>query len=201
MARLSRLESQARTREQLLATARALFLRDGYFATSLDKVAEEAGYSKGAIYANFRSKNELCLAVIDDIRSEQAGQVAAALMSSADTEKRLSAFEDWAERVIGDAGWSNLEIEFATQLRHDPQLREAFAERGRALRARTAEAVTAAADQLGIALPMPAELISTALLSLGVGLGLQRTVDHDVSIKALSDSIRVLIGLSIPVTV
>jgi AcrR family transcriptional regulator len=40
-----------------------LFLRDGYAATSLEKVADEAGYSKGAVYSNFWNKDELCLAV------------------------------------------------------------------------------------------------------------------------------------------
>ena len=44
MPRLSRAASQARTRAQLIETARELFLRDGYFATSLDKVADAAGY-------------------------------------------------------------------------------------------------------------------------------------------------------------
>ena len=45
MARLTRAESQARTREQLIETAKLLFLRDGYSVTSLEKVADEDGYS------------------------------------------------------------------------------------------------------------------------------------------------------------
>ena len=54
--RLTRPESQARTRAELIATARDLFLSDGYAGTSLERVAEAAGYSKGAVYSNFASK-------------------------------------------------------------------------------------------------------------------------------------------------
>lgn len=76
MARLTRAESQARTREQLIETAKQLFLRDGYSVTSLERVADEAGYSKGAVYSNFRNKDELCLAVLDRIHDEQVALVA-----------------------------------------------------------------------------------------------------------------------------
>src|SRR6478672_12120515 len=76
MARLSRADSQRRTRRTLVRTARELFLRDGYFATSLERVAETAGYSKGAVYSNFRGKKELCLEVLDLIHSTKFAEVA-----------------------------------------------------------------------------------------------------------------------------
>src|ERR1700742_3268755 len=117
--RLTRAESQARTRTQLLRTARELFLRDGYLATSLDKVAEDAGFSKGAVYSNFRRKDELCLAVLDEIRAERAAEIAG-LLAAPDADERLRRFEEWAERVIGDPQWTALEFEFAVQARRDP---------------------------------------------------------------------------------
>jgi AcrR family transcriptional regulator len=62
--RYTREESQARTRAQLLRAADRLFLRDGYVATSLAAIAEEAGLTKGAVYSNFESKEDLFLAVL-----------------------------------------------------------------------------------------------------------------------------------------
>ena len=98
MPRLSRAASQARTRAQLIETARELFLRDGYFATSLDKVADAAGYSKGAVYSNFASKDELCLAVLDALLAERAAQIAAAGRPGASgSAGKLAAFEKWAD--------------------------------------------------------------------------------------------------------
>lgn len=68
--RYTREESQARTRAQLLRAADRRFLRDGYVATSLAAIAEEAGLTKGAVYSNFESKEELFLAVLQHAAAE-----------------------------------------------------------------------------------------------------------------------------------
>ena len=57
--RVTRAERQAQTRERLIEVAREMFLSDGYAATSLDKVAVRAGFSKGAVYSNFAGKEQL----------------------------------------------------------------------------------------------------------------------------------------------
>src|SRR6201991_2769044 len=98
VARMTRSESQAMTRSQLIATARQLFFEDGYHPTSLEKVADAAGYSKGAVYSNFRNKDELCTAVLDEVRAERLGEVLA-IFAKPDTPSRIDAIRDWAERV------------------------------------------------------------------------------------------------------
>src|SRR3954462_4706058 len=120
MARLTRAESQARTREQLIETAQLLFLRDGYSVTSLEKVADEAGYSKGAVYSNFRSKDELCLTVLDRIHDEQVALIAGALAGAEGVEGLLAAFQAWAERSIGDEAWTAPAGEVAVTARREP---------------------------------------------------------------------------------
>lgn len=62
---LSRRDRQRQTREALLFAARAVFAEDGYHAASLDRIAREAGFSKGAVYSNFDGKSALFLAVMD----------------------------------------------------------------------------------------------------------------------------------------
>ncbi len=64
---MTREETQARTRAHLLRAANRLFLRDGYVATSLAAIAEEAGLTKGAVYSNFESKEDLFLAVLQEL--------------------------------------------------------------------------------------------------------------------------------------
>ena len=59
-------EAQAETRRELLRAASRLFLRDGFVATSLADVAEEAGVTKGAVYSNFASKEDLFLALLQE---------------------------------------------------------------------------------------------------------------------------------------
>jgi AcrR family transcriptional regulator len=191
--RLTRVESQARTRAQLLQTARELFLRDGYLATSLDKVADAAGFSKGAVYSNFRNKDELCLAVLDEIRAERAGEIAG-LLRAPPTEERLRRFEEWAERVIGDPQWTTLEFEFAVQARRDDRLRQEMADRLTAV-GQVVESAVASVATDGDAPPMATGEAAVALLCLGVGLGLFRSIDPGMPVGALVNTVRVLAGL------
>jgi AcrR family transcriptional regulator len=192
--RLTRAESQARTRTQLLRTARDLFLRDGYLATSLDKVADAAGFSKGAVYSNFRNKDELCLAVLDEIRAERASEVTGLLQAST-TEERLRRFEAWAERVIGDPQWTTLEFEFAVHARRDPHLRREMADRITAVGQVVASAVAGLGDRETENAPMAAGEAAVALLCLGVGMGLFRSIDPEMPVSALVNTVRVLAGL------
>ncbi|MFC9973299.1 TetR/AcrR family transcriptional regulator [Spirillospora sp. NPDC127200] len=201
MARLTRAESQARTRELLLATARRLFLRDGYHATSLEKVAEAAGFSKGAVYSNFGTKDELCQTVIDAVRAEQVQAIMEAFLGEGSDADRLAVFADWAERTIGDPGWTLLEAEFAIHAtRRDPALRDRVAEGGRRWVGALRFLLEEEARRRGAALPMPAGELADALLSLGVGLGLRRAVDPGLSPHALPGMIGLLLERSGPET-
>jgi AcrR family transcriptional regulator len=192
MRRLSRTESQERTREKLLATAKTSFLRDGYNATSLDQIADAAGFSKGAVYSNFANKDELCLAVLDAIRAERVATLAAAVAGADTLEDRLAAFQKWAEKNVGDRAWTALEVEFGVHAARDPELSRTFAKRNRAMRDRAAAVVAALAVERGAVLPLPAEEVAVALLSLGVGLGVQRAIDPTLSVRVLADVLRIV---------
>ena len=71
--RLTRAEKRERTREELISAAESLFTGQGFHATSVDEIAFEAGYTKGAVYSNFESKEDLFFAVYE----QRADQVAA----------------------------------------------------------------------------------------------------------------------------
>lgn len=70
----SRQDRQRQTREALVSAARDVFAEDGYHSASLERIAREAGYSKGAVYSNFASKSDLFLAVMDLNLEESAGE-------------------------------------------------------------------------------------------------------------------------------
>ncbi|NNN34747.1 TetR family transcriptional regulator [Streptomyces sp. S3(2020)] len=196
MARLSRAESQERTRERLVVTARELFLGHGYAATSLSDVAETAGYSKGAVYSNFRSKDHLCLAVLDSIRAEQLTLLTDSVMRDAGIDDRLATFAAWGETHIGDEAWTTLEVEFLTSARHDEELRHEITARVAAVREALALLLDALALELGASLAMPADQAAMTLLSLGIGLGIQRIADPTVPTAVLTDTLRLILGIS-----
>src|SRR5437764_798995 len=137
MPRLTRAESQTHTRDKLIATATELFLNAGYSATSLERAAEKAGYSKGAVYSNFRNKDQLCLAVLDRARRRKELEVAESLASLAraeGVEDLLASFAACSDRTIGDGAWMVLETEFLTAARRDPELRRELAARNAEVR-------------------------------------------------------------------
>src|SRR4051794_24769266 len=69
--RLTNAERQARTRARLLEAAAKVFARRGFHAASVDEVAGEAGYSTGALYHQFKGKEDLFLALLEEHSAQQ----------------------------------------------------------------------------------------------------------------------------------
>ncbi len=102
--RLTRAQQQARTRAAVLASARAEFVEYGYGAAKVDRIAERAGMTRGAVYSNFPGKRALYLAVLVDM-VEQA-DIPAAVREPGSVGEALSAFARvWLDRLplVGDA--------------------------------------------------------------------------------------------------
>lgn len=113
MARLSRIEAQALTRERLLAAAHELFRRDGYAATSVERIAAAAGYSKGAVYSNFENKEAIFLAVLDAQGQESLDELLEAIDRAADGAAVIGLLVGWAEERSRSGGWSLTILEHA----------------------------------------------------------------------------------------
>ncbi|WP_243546840.1 TetR family transcriptional regulator [Pseudodesulfovibrio tunisiensis] len=109
MARKTR-EEALKTRAMLLDAALAVFLRKGYFRTSLTDIAEEVGMTRGAVYGHFRNKVDLYTSLLDDVfqpiedffnalmREESSGNGLRAVMENwfenlAENERLLQALE------------------------------------------------------------------------------------------------------------
>jgi AcrR family transcriptional regulator len=191
-AKLSRADSQARTRARLLATATACFLRDGYAETSMEAIAASAGFTKGAVYSNFTSKVELCLAVLDAIRAERIAALGRAVAGAAAVDALAAALDRWADDHIGDPAWTRLEVEFGVHASRTPGLGKQLARRHQAVRARVGELIAAYAAAHRLTLPLPAADVGVALLSLGVGLGVQRALDPTLPVHTLATVMRLL---------
>lgn len=64
--RLTRAERQAETRTRLLDAAVRVCARRGLAEATVEEISEEAGYTRGAVYSNFESKEDLLLAVFEE---------------------------------------------------------------------------------------------------------------------------------------
>jgi AcrR family transcriptional regulator len=84
--RLTRAEGKARTREQLLDAAARTFAQKGFAGASVEEIAESAGYSTGALYANFESKEQLFLELLSARRSRGIERRASTVAEIIDAE-------------------------------------------------------------------------------------------------------------------
>src|SRR3954451_4467402 len=113
MARLTRKESQARTRSQLLEAAGKVFADRGLQRATVDEVAEDAGYTKGAFYANFKSKEDLFLAMLDERFAQRLAEIDAVVPTDATVvDQARQAGIDYSRFVGADPDWQRLFFEF-----------------------------------------------------------------------------------------
>lgn len=119
--RLSREESRLQTRAHLLAAAKRLFVERGFGATSLRDIAAEAGYTQGAFYSNFASKEELFVELMQERSRTQVTDIARTLSDpSSSADDILNALEVWAQTLDAEPEWSVLGVEFKLQGRRNP---------------------------------------------------------------------------------
>src|SRR3984893_18422315 len=106
MGRLTRKETQAHTRACLMHSAAKVFAARGLQQASIDEVAEDAGFTKGAFYANFKSKEELFLAMLDERFAKKIEEVERLIAGEgSDAEKALQFGNDFTKMMTTDPDW------------------------------------------------------------------------------------------------
>jgi AcrR family transcriptional regulator len=110
--RLTRRESRDATRARLIAAAEKIFIRFGFDASSVERIAEAAGFSRGAFYSNFRNKDELFIAVLNKRRLAISSALGEIVRREPNIAKRLQAVRDWYVNQEQQKQWIILETEF-----------------------------------------------------------------------------------------
>jgi len=184
--RLTRPERRERTRGDLLAAARTVFERHGFHRSSLDQIADEAGYTKGAVYSHFPGgKDELFLAVLDRHIDGRVPRYAEIILSQDSFEASLRAI---ARHLVAlgakDPAWTPLLVEFWTHASHDADLRAAVQERND----RQTRAIAALIDDLaarhGVTYALPTVEVVRGSSALARGMGLERLVSPEAPLGA-----------------
>jgi AcrR family transcriptional regulator len=173
---------RAMTRSHLLDAAARVFARQGFDGASIDDIAAAAGFTKGAVYSNFKNKEDLFLALIDRRTEQQIAAVRTTLeeTSSLTGEERSIRFADFtAELLWGDRDWQLLSLEFALYAARHPQARRLLAERQRGERNRLIPIIEAEFGRLAADPPVPIEDLAAIFLALFAGIGLQHLTDPD----------------------
>ncbi|MFC4944719.1 TetR/AcrR family transcriptional regulator [Pseudonocardia sp. GCM10023141] len=135
MVRLNRAQQQQRTRAAVRAAAHAEFAEHGYTEARVDRIAERAELTRGAVYSNFPSKRALYLAVLLDIVERDGPEQRAAEQAPAGVTEpaaALGAFARvWLERLplFGDTpAHGHLQLRSLTGVLDDEPARTALAQ-------------------------------------------------------------------------
>ncbi len=171
-------ERRAETRSALMRSATKLFAQRGLRDTSIDDVAEEAGYSKGAFYANFKNKEELFLAMLDERFADRLKEMEEALESDEPPERQAHRVGvDYAHHIAGDPAWQRLFFEFAAYALRNEDFREELVTRYAALRARMVEIFERRAARLSLAPSISLAEISLMTCAMTDGFALNSLLE------------------------
>jgi AcrR family transcriptional regulator len=178
---LTRKQKQAKTRSALLRSAAKLICRKGITEASIDDVTADAGYTKGAFYANFKSKEEMFLVMLDERYATELERLEAHLPGEgAPAEEVRESAEDFIRFVRSDPEWPKLYFEFVVYAARNPDFREELATRNRAMRERIAEVIRNWATDFPAQPPFPFEDIAVMLFCMADGFLIAQLVEPNI---------------------
>jgi len=177
--RLTRLESRHATQARLIEAAEKTFIRFGFDASSVERIADAAGFSRGAFYSNFRDKDELFVAVLNKRSLAVSSALGEIFRREPNAGKRLRAVRDWYVSQEQQKQWMILETEFTLRAIRNPALKVRLAGLRRQELETYSEMVAQHFAQTGRpAIDRPAS-IALSLMAIAQGLGRLSLVHTD----------------------
>lgn len=177
--RLNRDEKRAITRTRLLEAARKVFGRRGYYGASLDEIAADAGFSKGALYYNFGSKEGLFLALLEERLQERVRIIGDAFQNertASDAIQRIA--REYLESLSQRQEFLLLYFEFWAHAVREPKFRPHLVAQLRNARQGLAKIIEDWGGELGVS-PREAERFAVAANALAVGLSVEKSIDPE----------------------
>ena len=169
------------TRNLLLDAAEEVIARQGFGAAALEPIADVAGYTRGAIYAHFGTKEELFLAVME----RQLQRFLDGFTDIVESFRSLDDFDAamlarrWRELSIGAPERAALGYEFTLFLLRNPEARARVAgQRAETVRS-LADYIDAHLEKIGGRLKVPADLLAKVLIAANEGVTLASHIDGE----------------------
>ena len=179
------------TREFLLRAAQQVFADRGFHGASLDEVAAVAGFTKGAVYSNFKNKEDLFLALLESTAEHEMEALRTALAESEDLpESDLSRFVDLMRTQFDQVSgvWGPLYQEFFVYAMRNDEARAKLAAVELADIEAVAQIIESERRRHGFDTSEPAVHFARIVIALTRGLLNMRLIDPDAVDQALLES-------------
>jgi AcrR family transcriptional regulator len=178
------------TREYLLQAAAQVFAERGFHAATLDEVAAAAGFTKGAVYSNFKNKEDLFLALLEDAYSRELAALKDTMEhSDVPPEARIG---DFVALIGGELdrvpNMGALYLEFHLYALRNPAARARMNELEQQDVRAIAEILEAEREQRGIEIDEPAERTARIIVALFRGISMMRTANPEVAGEELLEA-------------
>ncbi|NBC29374.1 MAG: TetR family transcriptional regulator [Spirochaetes bacterium] len=195
--RLTREERKAQTRARLIESAQELFARHGYEGTSIDQVATDAGYTRGAFYANFANKEALMQELISrgfegDLRGIVSMGTAAQAKRSIDEIAGL--YAQLARSFYEEPSNTLWMLEFQLAAVRHPELRGAYTEQFSRLRAAVRDIILQIFDDRKPSRKKDAARFADVFIAVLSGVSLIKILDpEEIDESIFADTFRALV--------
>ena len=177
-------ERSVDTRARLIRAAEKIFAKDGFEAAKLEEIAAEAGYTRGAFYANFESKEDLFFALLEGQISSRISAVEQITRNLRDPEEKLRAFRNFFLTVCEDRRWSLLALEFKLFAVRHPEVKARLAAMNRRLVKPRIGILRDLMQGSGRTLPVSPAAIAMSLSAVTNSLGLEHMLDRTLMPEA-----------------
>jgi AcrR family transcriptional regulator len=191
--RLTRQQSRDLTRQQLLDAAQKLVAEKGLGATSVEDIASEAGFTRGAFYSNFASKTELFIEMLRRDHEQSIQEFADLFARETPLDELRAQIRELYSSIHGDCcsfiNWTEARL-LAVR---DPAFREKFAQLTRETQAQIAGFIEVFYRAAGSEPPTSVETLSLGFISLIEGVQLYHLSSPDTDDAAVQQVLGVFI--------
>lgn len=175
MPRLRRHESQMLTRERLRRAAGGAFAIRGVSASSVDAIAESAGFSRGAFYSNYKSKRELLLEVVQEQQEREIALWQELIQEASDLDALLPMLASRFDAYAATRENWLLAVELQLEAERDPEFGLLYRAHARQVMTRVAELMRALIAKSGRGVTLDVGVAAVAFRSLTHGLMFSNT--------------------------
>jgi AcrR family transcriptional regulator len=170
-------ERTGTTRARLIQSAEKVFARDGFEAAKLEEIAADAGYTRGAFYANFESKEDLFFALLEREISSRIAALEKEMDKVREPEAKLKAMREFFLTKTLDRRWSLLSLEFKLFAVRHPDVKQRLAAMHRRFVGPRVGFLEEVMVALGRELPASAHATGVSLAALGNSLTVEHMLD------------------------
>ncbi|NPT57263.1 TetR/AcrR family transcriptional regulator [Paraburkholderia elongata] len=175
--RLTHAQRKERTREHLFEAARTMFVKKGLAATSVEDIAEAAGYTRGAFYSNFDGKPELLLELLRRDHDSARANLRAIMEEGGTPAGTTARAIAYYSRYFRDQDFFLLWVEAKLLAYRDAGFQESFNAFQNEKLGQVSAYIRTFSERNGSSLPLQADALALGLVSLCDGVQFFRLCD------------------------